>query len=90
MSSAKQHVESHARAAAGHAAERLEDQSEQLRKSRDAAIEEVAALKQRLLELVEARTTKVLADLENIYRFQFWRLVSCSHPGRMEGMVLQP
>lgn len=70
MSSAKQHVESHARAA-GHAAERLEDQLEQLRKSRDAAMEEVAALKQRLLDLVETRTTKVLADLDNIYRFQF-------------------
>lgn len=63
-------MESHARAA-GHAAERLEDQLEQLRKSRDAAMEEVAALKQRLLDLVETRTTKVLADLENIYRFQF-------------------
>lgn len=63
-------MESHARAAC-HAAERLEDQLEQLRKSRDAAMEEVAALKQRLLDLVETRTTKVLADLENIYRFQF-------------------
>ena len=60
-------MESHARAE-GHAAERLEDQLEQLRKSRDAAMEEVAALKQRLLDLVEARTTKVLDDLENIYR----------------------
>ena len=67
VSSAKQHVESHARAA-GHVAERLEDQLEQLRKSRDVAMEEVEALKKRLLELVETRSARVLADLDSIYR----------------------
>ena len=60
-------MESHARAA-GHVAERLEDQSEQLRKSRDVAMEEVEALKKRLLELVETRSARVLADLDSIYR----------------------
>ena len=59
-------MESHARAA-GQMAERLEDQLEQLRKSRDVAMEEVESAKKHLLELVEARAAKVLADTDIVY-----------------------
>ncbi|KAL8559592.1 hypothetical protein ACOMHN_008303 [Nucella lapillus] len=66
VSTAKQHVEDHARAA-GHVATRLEDQLEELTKSRDAAMAEVDVLKKRLLEMIETRTAKVLVDMDDVY-----------------------
>ncbi|KAK7104884.1 E3 ubiquitin-protein ligase TRIM56-like [Littorina saxatilis] len=83
LSNAKQHVETHTREA-GHVAERLEDQLDQLRKSRDTAVEEIESLKKRLLEVIELRCTKALADVENSYSQQ--REVQAQRVGQSRGM----
>jgi phage shock protein A len=67
VSTVKQRMDTHARSA-GNVAKRLENQLETLNKSRDAAQEEVENLRKRLMELVETRCSKVLADMEAVYK----------------------
>ncbi|KAK7481143.1 hypothetical protein BaRGS_00027576 [Batillaria attramentaria] len=87
VANAKKHIDDHARAA-GHVAERVEEHLEQLTKSRDVAVEEVESLKRRLVEMVEARSAKLLTDIESTYSQQREVLAQRAAQGRALERVL--